>query len=279
MPPVHPTGEPDWRFRGAERTPRCSSRGSARFYPPRPGRGRAAALPCGPSPSPGCGARGRVPAVPGLCGRGRPPGGLPFPSGGSAAGPGAGSRPVAAALGPGGGCEAGGEKGRGGGGGGAEPGGCLPGRGEPGQVSPSTAGAAPRPSEPRMLRGAPRLGAVLLLLLLASARGAEGEWGLCWRLGPGGGFRGRGVQRGLPGSPRTPGLLSPQSASAATARPTAGAGAWPPEEPRASTGGWRCGAGPAPSSRQVGARGLRFVMFFFFFFFVGGGIGAPRSPC
>lgn len=58
-------------------------------------------------------------------------------------------------------------------------------------------------------------------------------------------------RRWLPGPPAWLGPVSPQSASAATARPTAEAGEWPPAAPRASTG-WQCGAAPAPRYRQVG---------------------------
>lgn len=116
------------------------------------------------------------------------------------------------------------------------------------------------PSAPRMLRGGPlrALGAVLLgSLLLAAARGAEGE---C-RPARGGPALLRGTKAGPGGEPPArgdlpawPGLVFLQSASAETARPTAGTGGWPPAAPRASTG-WRCGARPAPRSRQVGAGG------------------------
>lgn len=149
-----------------------------------------------------------------------------------------------------------------------------------------------------MLRRGPRraaaLGAALLgSLLLAAAWGAEGECpsrggpsrlcrgrqrpvsaGRAEPVGRAGGALGSGAgrRRLLPAplrsgplgaaAPAWLGRVSPQSASAATARPTAAAGEWPPAAPRASTG-WRCGAAPAPRYRQVGpavgAGGVRAV--------------------
>lgn len=95
------------------------------------------------------------------------------------------------------------------------------------------------------------LRAVLLLgsLLLGAARGAEGECRPAFvgdkgraREGenPLGEGRGRAGERpgaaGAARAARKARLVSPQSASAATARPTAAAGKWPPAAPRASTG-------------------------------------------
>lgn len=110
----------------------------------------------------------QLPAAPSPA-RALPRGSRPFPCWGRAA--------AAAALGPGGGCGAGGE---------AQPGACLPGGERRGRSRRAEPSRAARPgwrrllallAAPRMLPGGPRWALLLLgsLLLLGAARGAEGE--------------------------------------------------------------------------------------------------------